>query len=313
MPNEPASLSPAPSDSSALLEVVVVTFNSWSVAEEELTHMCRLAGAVPRVHWTFVDNTPSAGDLAALQPLLGETVAVSLMALDNPGFAAACNRAVESTAASWVLLLNPDVLIGEGDLRAIVGALTDPDLNATTLALSMVTGGRRHAGIALAPYKWFVDAAYPTTRRLIGPSGGAAIYKRSVFLQHGGFWERLFAWGEDADLAWRLSKSGERCAVLDLRLRHQGGHSISRSLSGLRRKVHLLYRNRVLVARRNLSVSDYRRFIGFYLLTWTLLLPRNAARRCVMASWRGMIEGLAEARRVDPASQPHVTLSGARP
>jgi N-acetylglucosaminyl-diphospho-decaprenol L-rhamnosyltransferase len=313
MPDEPARPDPAPSDSSALLEVVVVTYNSWDAAQHELTQMCHLVGVVPGVHWTFVDNTPGAGDLVALQPILGGTAAATVMPLDNPGFAAASNRAVESTAAPWVLMLNPDVLLREVDLRAIVAALSDPDLDARTLAISMVTDGRRHAGIALAPYKWFVDAAYPTTRRLIGPSGGAAIYERSLFLEQGGFWEELFAWGEDADLAWRLSKRGERCAVLDLGLPHQGGHSISRTRSALRRKVHLLYRNRVLVGKRNLSMSEYRRFIAFYLLAWTLLLPRNAARRCVMASWRGVAEGLAEARLVDPDSRLLVTLSGAQP
>ena len=177
---------------------------------------------------------------------------VRFVELPNPGFAAACNRAVESSNAPWVMLLNPDVLIDEQQLRAIVSRVHElsPD---KTLAVSMTTHGTTHAGIALAPGWWFVDATPKYWSQLMGPSGGAGLYARERFLEVGGFLESLFAWGEDVDLAWRLTRRGIGCEVLDLRLPHQGGHSHAGSRGALQRKVSMLYRNRTLVAKRNLS------------------------------------------------------------
>ena len=64
---------------------------------------------------------------------------------------------------------------------------------------------------------------------LRGPSGGAAAYRPSLFREFGGFYEAMFAWGEDADLALRLHMAGHTCLPLDLGLPHHGGHSVAAS------------------------------------------------------------------------------------
>jgi len=79
-------------------------------------------------------------------------------------------------------------------------------------------------------------AAYNRLRRrsaeqtpgvLLGPSGGLAAYRRLAFEQAGGFDERLFAYGEDVDLALRLRALGwHAAATRDARGVHLGGASV---------------------------------------------------------------------------------------
>jgi GT2 family glycosyltransferase len=47
----------------------------------------------------------------------------------------------------------------------------------------------------------------------LGPTGGAALYRRSAFEAVGGFDERIFLYYEDLDLALRLAARGGRCRL----------------------------------------------------------------------------------------------------
>lgn len=274
-----------------------MTYGSTGSALAELAAMASLVGRVDGVSWCFVDNTPGGSDARRIRDLVRGSGPVRFIELDNPGFAAACNEAARSSDAKWLLLLNPDVLIDESQLLEIVSRVRGATPNEL-IAVSMVTRGNRHAGIALAPGWWFLDASPARWGSLIGPSGGAGIYPRERFVQAGGFYESLFAWGEDADLAWRLSREGMVCDVLDLGLVHQGGHSHAGSSDGLRRKVSMLYRNRVLVAKRNLSGPRFLMFCVLYGVLVVVSAPRNARRHAFRASVSGYVRGIQRSRGV---------------
>jgi GT2 family glycosyltransferase len=47
----------------------------------------------------------------------------------------------------------------------------------------------------------------------LGPTGGAALYRRAAFEAVGGFDERIFLYYEDLDLALRLAAAGGRCRL----------------------------------------------------------------------------------------------------
>ena len=105
------------------------------------------------------------------------------------------------------------------------------------------------AGLTMIPESDAVDgygieldvtlAAYNRLRRgeatgvpglLLGPSGGLAAYRRAAFEAAGGFDERLFAYGEDVDLALRLRNLGWQAAATSAR----PGRSHRRSLGRCR-------------------------------------------------------------------------------
>jgi GT2 family glycosyltransferase len=47
----------------------------------------------------------------------------------------------------------------------------------------------------------------------LGPTGGAALYRREAFEAVGGFDERIFLYYEDLDLALRMAAGGRRCRL----------------------------------------------------------------------------------------------------
>ena len=47
----------------------------------------------------------------------------------------------------------------------------------------------------------------------LGPTGGAALYRRAAFEAVGGFDERIFLYYEDLDLALRMAAGGGRCRL----------------------------------------------------------------------------------------------------
>ena len=61
---------------------------------------------------------------------------------------------------------------------------------------------------------------------VFGPSGAAALYRRSWLVRLGGFDESFFCYFEDVDLNLRLQVAGGRCLyVPSARIRHVGGAS----------------------------------------------------------------------------------------
>jgi N-acetylglucosaminyl-diphospho-decaprenol L-rhamnosyltransferase len=295
-------------DSQYSLEVIVVTYFSWINASDELTQMVELANSRPRIRWIFLDNSSDGSDAAQLRMASGQTDNIRIVELrDNPGFAAGCNRGVSMSHADWVFCLNPDITITEQDLDRIESGIRQ--VEADSIAVSQVTRGLVHAGVGMTRYQWFTDRPLGSTMPLLGPSGGAGLYRRASFVALGGFFEALFAWGEDADLALRLTHAGSRCAELDLRLNHQGQHSVAGSKAARSFKARLLTRNRIWVAARNLPRWRVLMFVIVHACVIILLTPRNISRGTVKATWYGYRDGLQlldeSAQIIERKREPH--------
>jgi GT2 family glycosyltransferase len=140
---------------------------------------------------------------------------------ENLGFGAAINRAVAEHRADPVILLNNDAVpaprfaealldgLGEG-VDSVAGVLLQeqaPELidsagvvaDATAMGFDYLHG---------EPARAAATAASP-----LGPTGGAALYRRQVFEAVGGFDERIFLYYEDLDLALRIAAAGGRCRL----------------------------------------------------------------------------------------------------
>lgn len=154
---------------------------------------------------------------------------------ENLGFGRAINRAVAAVPADPVILLNNDAVpeprfvealldgLGKG-VDAVAGVLLQeraPELidsagvvaDATLMGFDYLHGER-------------VEAA-ETAAAPLGPTGGAALYRRAAFEAVGGFDERIFLYYEDLDLALRLAARGGRC---DLAPQARALHAYSASL-----------------------------------------------------------------------------------
>lgn len=246
------------------VSVIVVTYRSAAKVPSCLEAMLDVAKShsVDTAEWIFVDNSETSEDFAWLSPRVRKLPQISLHAQpSNPGFAAACNTAATAATGDWVVFLNPDVDIHIEDFDEILNALLNMEPPVASAAIGQRTRGFKHQGISMSWLGWFLDRpSHPLEgararlsfalggTRLLGPSGGAGAYRRSVFLELGGFQEELFAWGEDAELAIRLSKLHMTCMPIDVWLPHKGGHTVATDPSATRFRDLLLLRNRIVIA-----------------------------------------------------------------
>lgn len=314
-----------------LAEIVVVTYHSRGSAARELDRFAHLAElGDPRLCWSFVDNSEDSSDADYLEDALPVTGTTRVLRrADNPGFAAACNEAAQTSQAGWVLFINPDILLTESSLETTLAHLSETPSDVSCVSLSQQTGPLAHQGVSFNRVGWFMDrplrrSAAPSTGRaflyrviggggqLLGPSGGAAAFRRETFLRMGGFYEPLFAWGEDADLAMRLHLMGESCSGLDLSLPHQGGHSVTAGRVS-RRRAQLLVSNRITIAARLYSLPQGIAFAAFLGTVLVAKIPRMIQQGTVGAHWAGITQashGLRQARA--SYTGPRLHLRGAR-
>jgi GT2 family glycosyltransferase len=239
-----------------VLSIATVLYRSRNMLAKTLPTWLDSAAGMP-VEFVLVDHLPDDGCAATVAECLGGRQPYRYLPDPaNPGFAAGANRAVDAATAPHVLLLNPDVWLAPDSLARIAAAVAvAPD---APLAIGLRMRGREYTGIEAHPVSLFDDRRSGVRRAPLGPSGGAAVFPAALFHRFGGFPEELFAWGEDADLAYRMHAAAVGTRVLDLGLTHAWGHSVDGEPRLRRYRAHLLARNRVLVAART--------------FTWPLLL-----------------------------------------
>jgi N-acetylglucosaminyl-diphospho-decaprenol L-rhamnosyltransferase len=273
------------------LTIVTVLFRSSDILTETLPTWVASAGGLP-VRFVFADNCPDDGCEKIIASCLDEERYVYLPDASNPGFAAGCNRAVTAASGGHVLLLNPDVWLPDDALVAIAAAIAaDPD---TPIAVGLTTHGREYVGIDVHPISLFIDRPANARHGPLGPSGGAAVFPTVVFRRLGGFYDHLFAWGEDADLAYRLYAAGIRTRALGLALPHKGGHSVDGDRGLVEFRAFLLARNRILVAARAFSWPLVLFAIPIIALAQVALALRRARQGLLRPFLRGIGRGLSD-------------------
>ena len=178
-----------------------------------------LAAQTTPVDVVIADNGSEDDSLELARRELPEVRIVEIGA--NIGFGPALNRAVAEHRADPLILLNNDTDpeprfvealldgLGEG-VDSVAGVLLQeraPELidSAGVVADSTLMGFDYLHG---EPAEAAVGAADP-----LGPTGGAALYRRAAFEAVGGFDERIFLYYEDLDLALRLAAAGGRCRL----------------------------------------------------------------------------------------------------
>jgi GT2 family glycosyltransferase len=247
------------------------------------------------VEFVFVDNSPGDGSEAVIGECFADIPHRYRPDPSNPGFAAGCNRALEEVTAEHVLLLNADVWLSEDSLARILAAVEEaPD---APFAIGLTMQGRDYAGIDLNPISLFIDRSADAARGPLGPSGGAAVFPVALLRRFGGFHEEFFAWGEDADLAFRLYASGVRTRALNLSLPHAWGHSVAGDRGLGRRRAFLLARNRVLVAARTFSGPLLLTALPVILLGHGALALRRIRQGTLVPFLAGVGQGLRAAGR----------------
>jgi len=191
------------------IDVVVPTFNRC-----ELTEACLEDLAAQTVaHQVIVsDDGSSDGTPDHVRAAFPDATVVE--SDRNSGFAAACNRGVAAGSGAFVVLLNNDVRPRTDFLERLVAPLERDEHVGSVAALLVRPDERRIDSVGLTADPTLagfprlagrpVAEAASERPALVGPSGGAAAYRRFAWEKAGGLDEALFFYLEDLDLALRL-------------------------------------------------------------------------------------------------------------
>jgi GT2 family glycosyltransferase len=177
----------------------------------------------------------------------------------NQGFGGAVNRAFRSSQAPFLATLNDDAAAGPCWLEAIVKVLRNqPEVGMCASCVRLKDSGKLDsAGMRIAGDGSSKQRGYGSDPRLFEhvqevllPSGSAAVYRREIIEDTGGFDEDFFLYCEDTDLGLRARWAGWKClyvpdAVVDHHYSHTAGAFSAQ-------KAYFVERNRLFLALKTL-------------------------------------------------------------
>jgi GT2 family glycosyltransferase len=240
--------------------------------------------------------------------------AIVLVPGGNLGFAGGVVRAARHARGEWIALVNDDATV---DPRAFVEMLavarSSDDIGSVAAQIRFANRPDviNSAGIDLDRLGVACDRllGLPAGRsesvptEIFGASGGAALYRRSMLAEIGGFDASFFAYLEDVDVAWRARMMGWRCVYAPAALVHHH-HSMTLGHRS-RRKYFLVGRNRLRLLAKNASTRQLARNAAAILMYDLGYVVYVGARHRTLAPLQGRVRGLLEWRRYRTAGAPY--------
>ncbi len=221
------------------LTVSIVNYNGGEYLLKCLCSLERVGGEAD-MEIVVVDNCSIDGSIEKAQK---EFRGVSfILNKENVGFGRAHNQVLKNLKTEYVLVLNPDVEVGEGIIsKALEYMENHPDVGALTPEVLLPDGSvdlTAHRGFPtpLASFKYFFlgsDDLYHLSKKDMGIphevdaiSGAFLLTRKSVLEKSGFFDEDYFMYAEDIDLCFRIKEKGYKVIYLpDLKILHHKGVS----------------------------------------------------------------------------------------
>jgi GT2 family glycosyltransferase len=253
-------------------EIVVVDNDSSDDSAE------RVATELPEVRWIQLDR--------------------------NYGFPTAVNHGLRATSGDWVLLLNNDATIEREALQLVLERPVPDDVG--TIALQMRFADRpgtvNSAGIGMdvlgVAYDRFlgepVGGPASEPAEVFGACAGAALFRRAMLDEIGGFDSGIFLYLDDVDVAWRAQMAGWRALYFpDAVVWH--AHSAT-TKHGSSFKYFHVGRSRVRLLARNADRRQLRRY-GLQMVAFDIgYVVFVAATDRTLAPLKGRLAGIREWR-----------------
>lgn len=241
------------------LTVVIVNYNvKFYVMQCLLSLEKALQGVDATVY--VVDNHSKDGSVAYLSPLFPWVHFIE--SSHNLGFARANNTAIRQSDSEYVLLLNPDTIVGEHTLKDAIAFMDNhPHAGAIAARMLKTDGSDAKESRRGLPTPWVsfckmagLCSRFPKSKRFgqyymgylpwdeanrIEVISGAFFFaRREAFNQVGLLDEDFFMYGEDIDLSYRFMKGGFENWYVPLKILHYKGESTQKSSF---RYVHVFY------------------------------------------------------------------------
>ena len=222
-----------------VVSVVVLTYNSLKVLPECLASLERCTSASD-LEVIVADNGSNDGTVDWLRAYEATvkskpfTRFVFLPLGENRGFAYGNNRAMEQSTGEYILLLNPDTIVGERAIEICVARLREnPNIGAVGCRLELPNGKLDLACRRSLPTLWNsfcrfsrLSFVFPRSRLFAGYNltyldeygsyeieclcGAFMMVPRRIYEMVGGLDEAFFMYGEDVDWCYRIREGGYR-------------------------------------------------------------------------------------------------------
>jgi len=235
-----------------------------------------------------VDNGSTDGSADMVESEFGSGAAFRIKVIrnaNNRGFCAANNQGFAASDGELIALLNNDAEADPNWLRTLAQMFEGrPEVGMAASKILVYEDPKRidKAGHLVYPdgqnrgrgTGQLDTGQYDKIEEVLWPDGCAAMYRRAMLDQIGGFDEDFFAYADDAELGLRARIAGWKCLYAPQAVvRHHRGSTL-----GVRsaRRMELIERNRVLLA--------------FKLFPWTLLWLNGAyyLMRLAAGAWAAM-------------------------
>jgi GT2 family glycosyltransferase len=237
--------------------VVVVNWNRRNLLAACLESLARQTWRDFEV--VVVDNGSNDGSVALVKDLnTGYPVPLRLIEnSNNRGFCAANNQGFAASSSELVALLNNDAEAEPGWLAALERVIGGSD--RVGMAASKILVWEDPSRIDKAGHLMYPDGQnrgrgtgqldqgqFDRVEETLWPDGCAAMYRRAMLDEIGGFDEEFFAYADDAELGLRGRIAGWTCLYApEAVVRHHRGATLG---LGSARRITLIERNRVLLA-----------------------------------------------------------------
>lgn len=232
------------------LSVVIVNYNVKYFLEQCLRSV-EAAVAGLEVEIFVVDNHSTDGSLEYLKPRFPGVVFIANE--DNPGFARANNQAIQQARGEYILLLNPDTIVGEESIRTLCFAMDEhPECGGTGVKMINGNGAFLAESKRSFPTPWVafcklfgLSALFPRSHAFsryslpfLNPdaphtvdvlSGACMLLRHEALKKVGLLDEAFFMYGEDIDLSYRIKQGGYLNYYIPERLLHYKGESTRHS------------------------------------------------------------------------------------
>lgn len=211
------------------LSVIIVSYNVRYFLEQCLTSVRRASEGIS-CEIFVVDNNSADGSCSMVSNDFPEVKLI--INHENKGFSAACNQGMKIAEGRYVLLLNPDTLVGEDTFKKCIAFMDDhPDAGAAGIKMidgkgkflpeskraipTPVTAFFKMTGLLhIFPNSGFINRYYlghldnDKTSQAEVISGAFMFIRKEAFIKTGFLDEDYFMYGEDIDYSYRLIKSG---------------------------------------------------------------------------------------------------------
>jgi GT2 family glycosyltransferase len=282
------------------VSVIIVNFNRRAMLAECLQSLA--AQTTPPQEIILVDNGSTDGSVDL--PALYQNLPIRLICnTSNQGFCAANNQGFAVAKGSLLALLNNDAIADPKWIEELAKAFDDPK---TGMAASKILVYSQRDKIDKVGHLIYWDGQnrgrgtgerdvgqYDAVEEVLWPDGCAAMYRREMIDEIGGFDEEFFAYADDAELGLRGRLAGWNCLYMPAaKVFHHRGSTLGVYSST---RIELIERNRILLVFKHFPWSL------IWLNGWFYLLRVSAGAIAAM-------RGRGEAGKV-PGLAPKVRLA----